>query len=50
MVTVKEKEKRLVLTVARQELVNLERHERGESVEYDDQHGDHERDVRSPRQ
>lgn len=39
-----------MLTVARYELVDLEWHERGKSVEYDDQHSDHERDVRSPRQ
>lgn len=39
-----------MLTVARQELVNLEWHERGKSVEDDDQHSDHKRDVCSPRQ
>lgn len=42
--------RRLVLTVASEELVNLERHEGGKAVEDDDQHGDHERDVGSPRQ
>lgn len=38
-----------MLTVASQELINLEWHECGKSVEDDHQYSDHERNVRSPR-